>query len=109
MITQGKWEAELTAMGFCVLGGKHYSAIAERYFDRKPNKAELAELHSNAALIAAAPDLLEACKAGLDAMKQIAEALQENTSNNYSLADVDGPYAQTLADLEQAIAKAEKN
>ena len=60
--TKGKWEAKLTAMGFCVLGGRCYAAIAERYFDRKPNKADLAELHANAKLIAAAPDLLEACK-----------------------------------------------
>ena len=59
---QNEWKAELTAMGFCVLGGRTYTAIAERYFDRKPTKADLIELHANAKLIAAAPDLMAACK-----------------------------------------------
>ena len=70
MITQGDWKAGLTPFGFCVLAGDICTAVAERYFDRKPTATELRELHDNARLIAAAPrtkrerdKLLEACKA----------------------------------------------
>ena len=62
MRTKGNWDAQLTPFGFCILAGSAVKAVAERYFNYKPTKAELNELHANAHLISASPDLLEACE-----------------------------------------------
>ncbi len=98
--TQGKWIAKLTATGFCILAGKVYKAIAERHFDDLPNKQDLAELHANARLIAAAPDLLDAC---LKYVELIAKASQSDRT-----PDEIGRNGHELdAIMAPAIAKAE--
>lgn len=61
MFSRGEWIAKTTADGFCILAGKTFTAVAERYFDRKPTTAELSELHANARLIAASKELLQVC------------------------------------------------
>ena len=108
MITQEKWIAKITAFGFCILAGKTFIAVAERYFDRKPTTAELRELHANARLISAAPDLLDACKRARELYDHLALGTLEAAckyGDNYE-PPIDEDWLNMRAGLEQAIANA---
>ncbi len=101
MITQGEWEAITTAYGFCVLAGPKCKSVAERYFDRKPTKAELQELHDNSRLVAAAPKLLAACKLFMKAIN-IEEDLELSLRTAIALS-------LPAKAVDQAIAKTKTN
>lgn len=95
--SQGTWIAKTTAFGFCILAGKAFSAVAERYFDRKPTTAELSELHANARLIAAAPDLLAACERYLRQIELGGPKLVKQVGRSY-----------TYQVIKEAVEKAKK-
>jgi len=90
MYTQGKWK--MTGIGNVRITTNNGDMVEYNVFNK--TNAKIGELRANARLIAAAPELLEACKIALGNFK-LAE----------KMFDIAAP--KTVAALENAIAQAE--
>ena len=108
MITQGKWEAcEHTTGGnldmFWIISPENPPLIAKVIIGGRT----VEEHRADANLIAAAPDLLAACKELLEALDNLAEKNSRDKCWNGMDTDKNGDCVCTHCKANRAIAKAE--
>ena len=77
--TPGPWTVGKGALADCVMAGDPPQVIAETWYAARKGS----EIRANARLIAAAPDLLVACEAGLKALEAIVTGLQESGKSGW--------------------------
>jgi hypothetical protein len=104
MITQGKWYKTIELSGMVQIRGGNTGTTADKSICAIGcSSCTTDEDESNAALIAAAPDLLEACKVASDMMRLASRYFPKSIQNSdkFMLENV-------CASLDKAIAKAEE-